>query len=562
VTIETLSGSPEQVSDDDTGRTAAPDPRPQTPEPAARRLWRGVTRRAVLVPLVVLAPLTALAPTADHRFNVYWHGGEIRHDPFELVRYSWVTIPLYFDNGNFRPLGRMVEGAVDLASFLLMDFLSLPANISLRLVSFLSAAVLTVVAVLFAESMVARGRLFTQAPSRISAAVPFAVGAGFVAAGATSTTVLFGGLYWLSSALILGVAAVLCRAVTTTGRNRVGWRRGAYAVLVGAALAMFNEMAYLALPLAVVAVFVRGRWVLGLSARQVLSSAGARLTGLVWLGFLPVFLPVRVMIYLHCSDGGCYRGSDIAPSADMLVAWPNRMLSWLPPLMWGTATKGTEGQWLGVLALVALLVLAVLAWQSVVDLPRLAPVDRRQALGVAGAALAVLVLGSALAALNAEVQAKAVQGRWGEGWRDSAVTGVGGPLLVVGLFFAVLTVGARMQKAQRWATGSLVVVLAITAAVSAAANKAYFDDTGRGRSAILNNAVAHEIADFDRTSAGNERRCGLREQFRETYQNGISTSKDTAEYPGARSPLGRFDATVDTATKELFGVRFCRGGKP
>ena len=136
---------------------------------------------------------------------------------------------------------------------------------------------------------------------------------------------------------------MLCRAVTAAGRNRVGWRRGGYAVLVGAALAMFNEMAYLALPLAVVAVFVRGPVGAGLGPRQVLSSAGARLTALVWLGFLPVFLPVRVMIYLHCSGGGCYRGSDIAPSADMLVAWPNRMLSWLPPLMWGTATKRRRG---------------------------------------------------------------------------------------------------------------------------------------------------------------------------------------------------------------------------
>lgn len=316
-------------------------------------------------------------------------------------------------------------------------------------------------------------------------------------------------------------------------------------------------MAYLALPLAVVAVLVRGRWVLGLDRRQMLSSAGARLTGLLWLGFLPVFLPIRIMIFLHCSDGTCYKGSDLSLDGQALVALPNRMLSWLPPLMWQTATRSTEGAWLtGALPLVAALILGVLAWRAWVDLARLAPVDRRQAFAVAGVALAVLVLGSALAALNAEVQGRVADGRWGEGWRDSAVTVVGGPLLVLGLLIGFL------RSRQRLVTAVLVVLLAGMATVSAAANKAWQDATAHNKSAILNNAVAHEVANFDRSAAGNERRCALREQFRETYQNGISNAKDTAEHPGARSPLGRFDATVDTATKQLFGTRFCRGGRP
>jgi hypothetical protein len=535
-----------------------PDP-PAGPDAAdearARRLWRSTGRRALLVPLVVLAPLAALAPTADHRYNVYWHGGGIRHNPLELITYSFVTIPLYFQNGNFRPLGRMLEGAVDLASFLLMDFLGLPANVALRVVSFAAAAVLTLVAVLFAESVVARGRLFAQAPSRLSAAVPFAVGAGFVAAGGTSTTILFGGLYWLTAALVLTVAAVLCRAVTTDP-GRVGRWRATLAVLAGIALAAFNEMAYLALPLAVVAVVVRGRWVLGLDRKRLLANPGIRLTGLLWLGFLPIFLPVRVMILMQCSDGSCYRGSDLSLGTPVLLTLPNRMLSWLPPLMWQTATRGTEGPWLtGAVALAAALILGILAWRAWRDLNGLAPVDRGQAYGLAAAALAVLLLGSSLAAMNVEVQGRVADGRWGEGWRDSAVTGAGGPLLVLALC-------ALVTHRQRLMTGILVLLLAGAATVSTAANKAWQDATAHNSSAILNNAVAHEIADFDRSRAGNERRCALREQFRETYQNGISNAKDTAEYPGQRSPIGRFDATVDTATRQLYGARFCRGGQP
>src|SRR3712207_7800514 len=47
--------------------------------------------------------------------------------------------------------------------------------------------------------------------SRLAAAVPFAVGGGFVAAGSASPVVLFGGLYLLSAALVLAVAAAACR---------------------------------------------------------------------------------------------------------------------------------------------------------------------------------------------------------------------------------------------------------------------------------------------------------------------------------------------------------------
>jgi hypothetical protein len=532
---------------------------PGTEPVDARRLWQRVATRAVGVPLVVLAPLIALAPTADHRFNVYWHGADFLNHPLHLVTENVRTIPLYFDRGNFRPLGRMLEGGVDLAAFLLMELLDLPANEAFRLVSFLAAAVLTVAAVVFAESVLARGRLFGSAPSRLAATVPFAVGAGFVAAGATSTTVLFGGLYLLSTALVITVAAVACRAVTT-GVTRLGRVRGILAVLAGAALAAFNELAYLALPLAVVAVLVRGRIVLGLGWRPMLTGAGARLVGLLWLGFLPVFIPVRAIIYGNCADGDCYTGSDLAIGGDALVTWPNRMLSWLPPLTWQTATRGADGSWLvGLLPLVALLLLALLAWRTALDLPRLSPVDRRQAYGLAVVAAVLLALGAALAALNGEVQAAAVEGRWGLGWRDSGVTGVGGALVVLALYHAVLGRAAQRRR-QQWAAIALLLLTGV-ATVSAAANKSYSDATGSGRSAILNNRIAQEIADFDTTAAGNERRCALRAQFAAAYQM-PTNGDDAADLPGARTALGRFDATLNMATRRLDGRPFCSGGKP
>ena len=91
-----------------------------------------------------------------------------------------------------------------------------------------------------------------------SAAIPFAVGMGLVAAGLTSTTVLFGGLYMLSSAVVFGLAALVLWATPTSSRRfGVGWTM--LLVLVGAALASVNELVYFALPVTTLAIVLRER---------------------------------------------------------------------------------------------------------------------------------------------------------------------------------------------------------------------------------------------------------------------------------------------------------------
>lgn len=518
---------------------AVPGPVDAVPAPAgapAGPLWRRTWWRAALVPLTVCAPIVALAPTADHRFNIYWHGGMFRDDPLGIVTHTLRTLPGYLGMGNFRPLGRMVEKSLDLAAYTLGDLVGLPANVAFRLVSFVSAIVLTVAAVLLAESVVARGRLFRRAPSRLAAAVPFAVGGGFVAAGSASPLVLFGGLYLLSAALVLLVAAAACRV--DPERARLGWWRALLLVVAGATLACVNEIAYLALPFATVAVLLRGRFVLGLPVRRLSANAPARVLGLLWLGFLPVFGTVRAIIYDHCSDGECYRNSDIVLGPDVVVAEPARLAAWFPPVMWQVATGGT-GRWLlGLLPIAVLAVLGVLAWRAVRDLRHLSAVARGPALALAGAALCLLVLGATLAAINGEVQTLVTRGDWGQGWRDTAVTAPAGALLLTALVHAVST--------RRIVGAVLVAVLAVAAVGSAAANNRFADRLGSRAPAVLANRVAQEMAEFDRSEAGDLRRCALREEFRTMYAD-------------AAFSLRRFDESLDLAARQTAGVPFCAG---
>ncbi|MGK5678755.1 hypothetical protein [Actinoplanes sp. URMC 104] len=494
--------------------------------PPVRALWRRAMVRAVLVPLPVLAPLVALAPSRDHRFNLYWHGGLFRDEPLRIVPHTVGSLPGYLRLGNFRLFGRMLEKALDLAAYALGEVLGLPVNVGFRLVSFVSAVLVCVTAVLLAESVVARGR---QAPSTVAALVPFAVAAGFVAAGGSSPVVLFGGLYFGSAALVLGVAAALCR-IDPDRPLRIWWMP--LLLLGGAALAAFNEIAYFALPLATVAVLARGRLVLGLGARRLCTAAPARALGLLWLGFLPVFLAVRVVIQRYCSAGGCYQGSDVRLGPESVEALPVRAVAWLPPMMWRTA--GVEP---GLVLAVAVVAFGLLAWHAIRDLPRLSRVGPRAALAVALTAGALVLLGAGMGALNADVQQLVATGRWGYGWRDSAVTTTAGALLMV----------AAVHFVRRQAVlVAAVVLLAGAAAVSATANKRQRDTTMATPAARLADRLAVEMADFDPGPEGAARRCALRAEFLRLH----------GDVPFS---VRRFDESLETAARQRADVSYCPG---
>ncbi|MCU7723690.1 hypothetical protein ODJ79_08200 [Actinoplanes sp. KI2] len=491
------------------GSTAVREPA----APAVHRPWRALLRRCLLAPLVVLAPLVTLTFSADHRFNVYNNGGQYATHPWRLFETAVATVPPYLALGNFRPLGRMLEWSLDVAAFALTALFGVPATIGLRVISFVAAILLTLAAVAFAEAVVARRRrLFAGSPSVTAALLPFAVAAGLVAAGWLSTTVLFGGLYLTTSALVLGVAAWACRAR----------RAGVLVVLVGAGLAAFNELACLAVPLATVAVLLRGRVVLGLDWRRVLRGTPARFAGLLWVGFLPVFVPVRLIIRQRCASGGCYVGSDIAYGG-AAAALPGRMLSWLPPLMWPRAAGGEFPHLAAAVPAMALIALAVLAWRALRGLRSLPTLDGRQSAALAGVAVALLVLAGALAALSADAQRLPVGG----GWRDSGLTTVAGSVLVLALWRRFVVV--------------LLVLLVVAGTISAAANKDFRDASAGGRFPYLYDRIAQEVAGFDRTPAGDARRCALRAAFKKVNFSNVE----------------RFDVSLDRATRLLDGRRFC-----
>ncbi|MGX6600945.1 hypothetical protein ACWKSP_02230 [Micromonosporaceae bacterium Da 78-11] len=499
-----------------------------TVPPPLHPTWRTVRASCVLVPLVVLAPLTALPLWSDQRLNIYGYGSAYLTRPWRLPLDVLEATPYFLGVGNFRPLGRIYEWLLDVLVFALVDLLGVPAQIGLRLVALAGAILLTLAAVRLAENVTTRDRPFARPPSLPVALVPFAVGAGLVAAGRMSTTVLFSGLYFGTVALVLATAAAACRI------DRLGPVRGSVAVLAGAAIAAFNELACLAVPLATVAVAVRYRMVLARPWAAATRDPGVRFAALLWVGFLPVILPVRAVIAAYCADGSCYDGSEATLPGAMTI--PNRLISWLPPLMWQWAAYGRPDWLSGAVPVVAFVVLLVPAWRLLRATPRLTVLDRRQALALTAVAATVLILAAAVGSLNSWVQAHAEAGRYGIGWRDSALATVGGAMLVPALLAAL------PGRGRQWGGILLLPVLVASAAVTTAANQAYHDGGATEQSPYLHDRIAQEMADFDPTAGGDARRCAIR-----------------AEYLTLTSPANepRIDQILDAAGAQVAGRRFC-----
>jgi hypothetical protein len=96
---------------------------------------------------------------------------------------------------------------------------------------------------------------------------------------------------------------------------------------------------------------------------------------------------------------------------------------------------------------------------------------------------------------------------------------------------------------------AVLVLGTLVATVSTAANKSYRDQLATREPARLADRIAQEMADFDRTPAGDARRCALRTEFR-------------ARYADSPFSLERFDQSLDVAANQQAAMPFCRPEQP
>ena len=357
---------------------------------------------------------------------------------------------------------------------------------------------------------------------------PLVFGACVVAAGAGSPITLFPFLYMTSTAIPL-LAAVLVGRAANLRVGGIHWPEATGYVLLGGVLASTFDLVYLAMPLVVVYLGVQ----IGLSSHT-LSSAwklrGAKALGWVTLGFVAVFLPTRYAIQQACSGGACYAASDLSFDISGLSIFSDRLISGIPVAGWRyvaeTAGSGGIGwkYFLGnagaTLAAVGLIAVAMQIRRAL-----LRRRDSAESVGSGdGASLALVAVwpgailagGSVLAALQAKMQAD--MPAIGFGWRDSGFAAVGWAMLLC-LGLAALIEATDRQRWRALSASAVVAVLVVASAQTYLSNASLAESASRDPESLVNNRIAIEIVDFDRTDLGNGRRCQLLDDFSDVFHD-------------------------------------------
>lgn len=508
--------------------------------------------------LIVAAPLSGIALQFDERRSTYRQAAAGRDNPVEALSYGYESIGSFLDSGNFRPLGRFVQSLSAGFVFEASEATGLAPHAVNGFLRLLVVLLLAVVATRVVMALTASARV---GPEPIMAIYPMVLGMALVANGRGGPLVYFPAVLGGATVLVLAICLATARDRDMSKRPlRV--RELLVMGLLGAAAAMYHDLAYVAPPLAAVYIAARAL-AAGLPWRNAVRSAAlARWTALS-AGFLVVLVPARLEIAARCGRATCYAPSDLSLSGDIGELTATRLISGSPVAGWSLVSDlvGTYGLEFGFVNLLensflALLVAAVAAVTIAVAAQAFAcagavspsekaaatsavadegapvvgqgptgvasagrhqaPVDRQRlragaSLGLFGAAAAGLP--ALLVSLSRWLQ----ESRIDHGWRDTMFVQVGWSLMIASaltiLLGAVLAGGGR--GSHRMAAVATAAVLGVGLSLTLLANARLAQIDRRTPESLTTSQIATAAISFDPSDDGNALRCALIDTYAE-----------------------------------------------
>lgn len=496
---------------------------------------RWVTTATGLALLVALPALFA-RPFADDRVYLYWSEEIAGNNPALLLVRVFEEIPGYLELGVFRWLSRLWIFLENWVLLRVSMAIGVPLNIA-RVVPkvLMVAAVASVLKLTFDQYRLAGPSQSGQPTWRHLwgvLALTFAASLTMFQP-ATHPLVLFPSLYLGTAALALGVPLLLGRLRLDRDRSlgaklAVGWP------LVGAALASMIELAYLAIPLSLLHLYLLDRS----GSRQLLRSRAGRAWLFLTGGFLAVFVPVRIIIARICADGSCYQAADPGFGPALLEAWPQRLLSGAFPVLQMSQFQESLTSDLDMLvwafaggALAGWILTRYWSYRDpMVPPPRLGSV----AIYLAG----VLLGASLLASLSQAVQI----GEMGLApWRETGFAWFAwSGLIAIGFTYLL-----RLQPL--WTKPVVGAVLVGSVFIATLQNGVDLAATRAQPESRLHNQIALLLVNFDRTDAGNADRCAVFDEL-------------TADPQAERNRTPFLVNLVDAVAANHYGRSFCERG--
>ena len=508
---------------------------------ARARRWRAAT----LPVLIVTAPLIGMSFQGDERPRIYSVISRYGSNPFKIVRGTYREIDFFLSRGNFRPVGRLFETIEHSFVFEAGEATGLAPHVVHGVVRMLMVMLLALVATSVVAALARSAQASVRSP--VNVLYPLALGTVLVASGSHGpdaarrwynhiTLVHFPHTLIGSVTLILVIALVVARAQDMQSRELKG-RELVMMAMLGGIAAVFYDLVYLAPALA--AVFILARAIAaGLPVSKVLATAAARRWAALTVGFLVVFVPVRVEIARRCGQASCYNGTDVGLSLDALGHIPRRLAAGTPLAGWSHNAELAQhfGIELGVrdlstnaltaVLLAAVAAIAVAAVRSAcktegIDGPTPVPGQtssseaapprlHRLALALALFGTATATLAALIASLSTQVQQN--EPRMIDAWRETLLTQVAWSFLIAA-GVAVASSAAHRRKYQKAVVVAAAVLLASSLAATLLANwRMAQTDRVIPLSAITSQISAATI-NLDTTEEGNLRRCSLMDAY-------------------------------------------------
>jgi len=473
---------------------------------------------AYLLPALVFLPLIGVAPKFDQEYHTFHFGVSFAKNPFGLIHNAlgaWRSMVVE-GFGNYRPIGRFLEQSLDWLMFLVVQFTRIPLNWVLSSFTAIAACVLTWSVVRLAVHQLQSAGLSRDKANNWKLPIIAVMSATFVASGGQSPALLFGGLYFLSASAVL-ISPVLAFKIWHSKLHAS--LRVLFLLMLGGLFAIFNELTYVApvfifLTALSTAFFTNRRKI-----RDLLKFPDIRAALVVLAGFIPVFVPLRLLIANICRQMTCYQGSDVQFSSKTVITFFERSVSWFPPFQ---QISGLNVSYLvpakliiaGLVLLFLALSAAFIIWRKRKTSP---PTDS----GVAAkASWSLLISGVGLTLVSALLVAPSPKlqqySMLGRGWRENGLTASGGTLALVAAV-AILVIKFRAPRFEWLPSVALALVLTfLTGSVVANAAVHYFNILDP-RSATMN-VLYEELVSFDLSKTGEAARCETMSEMQNVYK--------------------------------------------
>jgi hypothetical protein len=516
-----------------------------------------INRRLVVIGTALAAlvafPALFARPWADERFVMYMPEALVGGNPFLLWDQVMREITAFIDVGVFRPISRL--------GFYIEHWLVVRLGVAFGVAPNIGMAVvkLAMTALLLTSGLltISQYRRVSSAGAvwqRLTVLLPIVFAGSLVLINpAVHPLTLFPGLY-------LGTASVALLVPVWLGRNvlredpptrRSMWVRLGGAALLGAVLGSMIELAWLALPLALLHVVslvsIREGW----DPRLLWKQLGVRMWAALSAGFAAVFVPARFFIAYYCSSGGCYGAAEPDLGLDFLGLMPFRIGSAFAPV-------GVLSQFRVVVRLMTrpstdLLIAAAVAAVAVgVLVGALRKLNRKVPFGggsvpgalrlvapLVGYYATVILLASVMAAISSGLQAKGFNPA---PWRETGFGWIAWSVLIaVGLSVLLERVSAR---------GWLLLGVAIVGLTFVAVTVVNREDMRRvaiGEEGILHIEAGQQLVDFD--SDGNDLRCATMDGLRAVALSDAEVRK-----------MDLVEEYLDQAARNFYGEVFCDSG--